>query len=267
MPGHGTLPFEAARAAARAAWPGVHVPDDVFRAYVAARLGDEPAREQVAAALWLACACARGDGAALRAFEAVHVPQMERAVARMRLRPEDVADVVQQLRQQLLAPGAGGAPPRIAEYAGRGDLAGWLRVAAVRAALKKLRARKPEVDADDALLAARSAGDDPELSYMKELYRRTFRESFAAALAGLDAREKNLLRQHFVDGLGVDELGRLHGVHRATAARWVQRARERLLDETRRQFMARARVSRRECESVLRLVRSRIDVTLGRLLA
>jgi RNA polymerase sigma-70 factor (ECF subfamily) len=102
---------------------------------------------------------------------------------------------------------------------------------------------------------------------MKELYRRTFRQAFAAALASLDAREKNLLRQHVVDGLTVDEIGPLYGVHRATAARWVQRAKGRLLEETRKQFMARARISARECESVLRMVRSRIDVTLGRLLA
>jgi RNA polymerase sigma-70 factor (ECF subfamily) len=109
--------------------------------------------------------------------------------------------------------------------------------------------------------------DDPELSYMKELYRQAFRQAFGAALAALEARDKNLLRQHVVDGLTVDELGPLYGVHRATAARWVQRAKEKLLHETRKQFMARARISSRECESVLRLVRSRIDVTLGRLLA
>jgi hypothetical protein len=82
MPGHGTLPFEAALAAARAAWPGVHVPEGVFRAYVAARTGDQPLAEDVAAALWLACACGRGDVAALRAFDAAYTPQVERAVAR-----------------------------------------------------------------------------------------------------------------------------------------------------------------------------------------
>ena len=101
---------------------------------------------------------------------------------------------------------------------------------------------------------------------MKELYRRAFREAFTAAMGTLDAREKNLLRQHFVDGLTIDEIGPLYEVHRATAARWVSRARERLLDETRREFMKRAKVGPKECESVLRLVRSRLDVTLAHLL-
>ena len=44
---------------------------------------------------------------------------------------------------------------------------------------------------------------------MKESYRRVFREAFVAAMGTLDAREKNLLHQHFVDGLTVDELGTL----------------------------------------------------------
>jgi RNA polymerase sigma-70 factor (ECF subfamily) len=267
MAGHGASQFRAALSAARAAWPDVHVPEGGFREYLAERLGsDASVDSETAAALYLACACASGDAAALRAFEGRYMPEVERAVARMRLRPHDVSDVVQTVREQLLV-GRGGAAPRIAEYAGRGDLAGWLRVSAVRAALKKLRGKRAEVDADDAVLAARSMGDDPELSYMKELYRRTFRQAFAAALGVLDAREKNLLRQHVVDGLTVDEIGPLYGVHRATAARWIQRAKDRLLEETRKQFMARARISSRECESVFRLVRSRIDVTLGRLLA
>jgi RNA polymerase sigma-70 factor (ECF subfamily) len=208
----------------------------------------------------------RKDPAAIKAFDAAYMPGVERAIARMRLPPADVKDVAQSLREHLLV-GKAGEAPQIAEYGGRGDLAGWLRVAAVRAALKSLRGRKPHAELDDARLALRSMGDDPELSYMKEVYRKAFREAFAAALASLEPREKNLLRQHFVDGLGVDELGRLYGAHRATAARWLQRARENLLDATKTNFARRAGLSARESASVLRMVRSRIDVTFGRLLA
>jgi RNA polymerase sigma-70 factor (ECF subfamily) len=260
MAGHA---LTSALAAAQAAWPGVHVPADVFEAYIIERAGDDALTLEATSSLYLACACVRGDPLALRAFESRHMPEVERAIVRTRLSAADVAEVMQSLRQQLLA----GPSPRIASYTGRGDLAAWLRVTAVRAALKRIRGQKPQVEADDALLAARSVGDDPELLYMKELYRRAFRESFGAALEGLDARDKVLLRQHFIDRLGVDDLAPLYQVHRATVARWIQRARDHLLDETRRQFMQRARVSPRECESVLRLVRSRIDVTLGRLLA
>jgi RNA polymerase sigma-70 factor (ECF subfamily) len=259
--------------AAAAAWPGVRLPPAVFHSYLTARLGEElepPPSAEVAAALWLACACARGDAAALRAFDSTYLPHLARVVARTRLPADQVDDVIQELRHKLLVARPDGRPPRITEYGGRGDFGGWLRVTATREALKKIRGRRPgegSVEAEDALLAARAAGDDPELSYLKELYRGVFRQSFAAALGSLDAREKNLLRQHFVDGLSIDDLAPMYDVHRATCARWIQRAREHLWDETRRQFMTRAKVGARECESVLRLVQSKLQITLGPLLA
>ena len=89
---------------------------------------------------------------------------------------------------------------------------------------------------------------------MKELYRDAFKVAFGEAIGGLDARDKNVLRQHFVDGLTVDDLGKVYGVHRATAARWVQKAQGELLKSTRKRFAEHAKVGARECDSVLRLV-------------
>jgi RNA polymerase sigma-70 factor (ECF subfamily) len=117
---------------------------------------------------------------------------------------------------------------------------------------------------DDAVLEARSFADDPELAYMKAAYRATFKEVFQEALDSLLPRERLLLKQQLVDGLSIDELGALNQVHRATAARWVAGAREKLLGRTRRTFMMRARISSDECESIMRLVRSQLDVSLQR---
>jgi RNA polymerase sigma-70 factor (ECF subfamily) len=142
----------------------------------------------------------------------------------------------------------------------------------MRAALKvKKRAQhdaaSPAGGNESLLLEMRSAGDDPELSYMKALYGDAFRAAFRLAAGSLDPRDRNLLRQHFVEGMTIDELGTVYGVHRATTARWIQGAREKLLAATRKEFAHRAQVSPRECESVLRLVQSRFDVTLRRLLS
>ena len=265
MPEHAAA-LDAVLAAASRAWPHVRVSPEELRAYVTARLGADVPSPEIAAALCLACACVRGDPPALRAFDERYAGEITRAVAKLRLPDAEVADVVQSLRQLLLV-GTREAPPRLAEYAGRGDLSGWLRVTATRAALKRLRGRKPELDADDALLAARAPGDDPELSYMKHLYRQAFRDAFGAALGTMDPREKVMLRQHFVDGLTIDELGPLYGVHRATAARWITAAKATLMERTRREFMSRARLSPREMASVMRLVQSRLEVTLARLLS
>ena len=137
----------------------------------------------------------------------------------------------------------------------------------MRAALKLIRKDGRETSSDDALLEARAPEDDPELAYMKAAYRAAFKTAFQEALESLEGRERTLLKQQIVDGLGIDELGALYDVHRATAARWVAAAREKLLLRTRRMFMLRARISSDECESIMRMVRSQLDVSLHRRLA
>jgi RNA polymerase sigma-70 factor (ECF subfamily) len=245
------------------------VPEEDFRAYVAERTAEGPAAdERDLDALFLACACVRGVPDAIRAFEASYVVEIRRAGERARLTPDGVNELTQILRQDLLV-GRDGGRPKLAEYGGRGDLRGWLKVTAMRAALKVKKRSQRDVAApanESMLLEMGSTGDDPELSYMKALYGDAFRAAFRVAAGGLDPRDRNLLRQHFVEGRTIDELGTLYGVHRATTARWIQGAREKLLVATRREFANRAQVTPRECESVLRLVQSRFDVTLRRLL-
>ncbi len=254
-------------------WPRAWVPEDEFRAYVAERTAEgPPAEERDLSALFLACACVRGVPEAIGAFEKEYVGEIRRAGERARLTGDGVTELTQVLRQELLV-GRDGGRPKLAEYGGRGDLRGWLRVTAMRAALKVKKrsqhdAAAPAHQGNESLFAEmRSAGDDPELSYMKALYGDAFRAAFGLAAQSLDPRDRNLLRQHFVEGKTIDNLGTLYGVHRATAARWIQGAREKLLSATRREFAHRAQVSPRECESVLRLVQSRFDVTLRRLLS
>jgi RNA polymerase sigma-70 factor, ECF subfamily len=252
--------------AASAAWPSEWVPRSVFAAYVKERAeGDAQLSDEAAAAMYLACACLRGVGPALEAFERTYVPDIRRAGARAGLSPDQLAELAQMLREELLV-GRNGASPTLGEYRGRGELRGWLRVTATRAAVRmKKRAQKagePELDR----LEARATDDDPELSYMKALYRHAFRVAFRAAVLTLDERERKILHQHTIEGLSIDQIGAAHGVHRATAARWVQAAREKLLSATRKEFARQANVSPREAASVLRLVQSRLDVTMRRLL-
>jgi RNA polymerase sigma-70 factor (ECF subfamily) len=139
-------------------------------------------------------------------------------------------------------------------------------VTATREAIRiKKRAQKftdPELES----LESRATDDDPELSYMKALYREAFRTAFRAAVLTLDPREKKALHQHTVLGLTIDEIGAAHGVHRATAARWVQGARESLFAAVRRELAENLQVNQKELASVLRLVQSHLEVTMKRLL-
>ena len=145
-----------------------------------------------------------------------------------------VGDVRQALRTRLLVAAPGGAP-RIADYAGRGPLGAWVRVAAVRVAIDLRRSQGqeplPASGEHDA-----SPADDPELALLKARHSAAYADALRAAMASLSAKERNLMRMHFVDGLSIDRIGVAYQVHRATAARWIEALRERLLAETYRQL-------------------------------
>jgi len=87
-----------------------------------------------------------------------------------------------------------------------------------------------------------------------------------AALAALPEQPRALLRYSVVDGWTVDRIGALYGIHRATAARRVAAAREELGALIRAELAARLAISVDEVDSIVRLVQSRVDVSLERLL-
>jgi RNA polymerase sigma-70 factor (ECF subfamily) len=254
---------------ASATWPAEWVPRKVFIAYVLERVGhgvgDEQPPPAAIAALYLACACVRGVAPALEAFESHCVPTIQRAGGRVGLRSDQVSELVQRLREDLLV-GRAGAAPSLGKYGGRGDLGGWLRVTATREAIRMKKRADGSGDSEIDRLEARATGDDPELSYIKALYRDAFRAAFRVAALGLDAREKKVLYQHTVEGMNIDELGAAHGVHRATAARWIQSARENLFAGVRRELAQKLNVSPKELQSIIRLVESHLEVTMKRLL-
>jgi RNA polymerase sigma-70 factor (ECF subfamily) len=171
--------------------------------------------------------------------------------------------VAQALRARLLV-GDGERAPRISDYSGKSSLRAWLRVVATRDALQILRKHKREVPADEGEILRLSADEDPELRRLQELYRGDVEEAFRAGMRALAPRERDLLRQSFLEGLNVDEVGARYRVHRATAARWIAAARERLFDETRRALALRLGVGRDELESIVRLVQSQLDISIAK---
>ncbi|KFA90011.1 sigma-70 family RNA polymerase sigma factor [Archangium violaceum] len=256
---------------ARAAWPGVDLDGARFATHLARHLpADSPAEALEAlhvADLYLACACAEGLPLAHAAFEARVLPEVHVAVARLKLPPSSVDEVRQLVRQKMLVPGPE-TPARLAAYPGTGPLSGWVRAAALWIALDLRRQRSnQDVSMEDSTLSLLvDPGDDPELVYLKTTYRAEFNTAITQALANLSPRERNTLRLKYLDGLSIDQLGALYGVHRATAARWVVAAQQALLEETRRLLTERLRLTGSQLDSVLRLISSQIDVSLSRLL-
>ena len=257
---------ELARAAAT--WPSLRaIEPAAFRAYVAARAPDAELAALPLADLYLACACASGDPAALAEFEQHHLREVAIAAAKLRAAP-GVLDEARQVVRDLLFVGKPGGAPAIATYAGRGDLRGWVRVIAMREVMRLCdRDRREVATGDEELLDALSPASDPELEQLKIQYRAEFASAFRDAVLGLTPRERTLLRHQLIDGLGVEAIGKLYKVHHSTAARWLVKAREAVLEGTRARLAAQLRLTQAEVDSVLRLIRSRIDVSIEKLLA
>ncbi|MEO7733601.1 MAG: sigma-70 family RNA polymerase sigma factor, partial [Kofleriaceae bacterium] len=226
----------------RAAWPELAVDAKHVVAFIARQATSELAEAALEglrpADLYLACACARGVPGAVAAFDRDYMREVDIALARMRIGPPRLSDVKQLVRQRLfVGGGTSGAPTsvgKIAEYAGRGDLRRWVRSVAVRTCLNDLRKGKREILVDDDQLIAQHAiaQDDPEVEYMKRTYSNEFKSAFADALKTLEPREATLLRYHHVDGLNIDEIGAIYRVHRVTAFRWIEKAKEQLVKTT-----------------------------------
>jgi len=254
--------------AGRAAWPELEVPPGTYGRYLADRV--EQTDDVVAALsklqpgdLYLACACAGGDVAALALFDQHLGPGIDAGLRRVHTPPQVIQDVRQALRKKLFV-ADGAAPPDITKYGGRGSLLAWACITAVRMALEAMKRTHREISAPDALLhAVTPDADDPELHYLKSLYRQEFKEAFHEAMGALTSRDRLLLKHHLVDRVSVDGIAAMYDVHRATAARWLTRIREGVAQHTRRRMVERLRIARDECDSILQLIRSQLDLSIS----
>lgn len=253
--------------AGQRAFPDLAVDADRFAAHVEARLapGGDPASLH-AADLYLACACAAGDARAVAAFDARYAAEIPAFLAGVERSPAAIEEVRQLVRERLfVAPP--GKDPKIAEYSGRGSLASWLRVVTLRVAANRRRGERPHEDLDAVPEVDVLPSVDPELAIVRARYRPAFDEALRAAFAGLSARERTLLRMHYLDGLNIDRLGLVFNVHRATVARWIAAAREGLLERTMAQLGERLRLGAGELASLLAVLRTGLEVSLRSLLA
>ncbi len=255
--------------AGRAAWPGVELDAGAFARHVGAIAAGAPALppQAHAADVYLACACARGDEAAIAAFGRSFSGAIERAVGRVDPAPAFVEDVRQAVLEHVLV-AAPGEAPRIVEYGGRAPLRGWLASVAVRVAIS-VRRRKDDQPHDrfDEEGAPEAVAADPELGYMKSLYKEAFEAAVRAGIAGLSAEERAILRLHLTQGMSVDALAARYGVGRSTAARRLAAARSALRARTRAALEARLGLTRSGVDSVGALVRSQLEVSATGLLA
>lgn len=243
-------------------WPGVSLSFDAFARHCEALFGEQASSERREGAdLFLCCACVLGDRAALAAFERETVPVARIAIAHVRKEREFVDETLHEVWDKLLC----GPEPKLARYGGLGPLQAWVRVTASRVALDRCRAlgvaTARQVELTDALAASAHSA---ELMLVRARYGAAFQGALRDAVADLPVRERNALRMHVCGRCNIDEIGRAYGVNRATAARWLERARKSIAKGIRASLGARAvKLTESEFISVARGLASVLDLGLA----
>jgi RNA polymerase sigma-70 factor (ECF subfamily) len=212
--------------------------------------------------LWLAFACSRGCERAIAVLDREQLVQLAPHLAKMGLSSDQIAETVQRVRCEILL-GTATQPPLIVRYQGRGALGAFVRAVATRIAFRVLRDSPRRDPASSGELAA-IAGDERGAP-QRRLYAEAFSRGLRQALDSLARRDRTLLRQVFVDRLSIDGLAAQYQVHRATAARWVQRAKDSLRAATYDHVSRALGVAAVDLDSVARWVRSQVELSLHQL--
>jgi RNA polymerase sigma-70 factor (ECF subfamily) len=216
--------------------------------------------------LYLACAVGHGIPGASELFVRHFLEPITSAVHSIDNDPALVDEVRQALHERLLL--ATGGPPRILQYGGRASLATWVGVAAQRQALGLLRAEGARKRALDRASDEPLPPDlDPELAYLKVRYRGAFKEALSLGIARLPPRERMLMRLHNVAGLTLQRIALMMMVDESTVSRWVQKARDSILEETQRELGRQLGIRVADVPSIARLVTSQLDISVTRLLS
>jgi len=93
-----------------------------------------------------------------------------------------------------------------------------------------------------------------------------FRAALTDSLDHLALCDRNLLRFHYVHGLGAAQLAKMFSRSRSAMIRQLARIRERMLRDTRRGLAGRLAIGRRELDHLSEVARHRFDHAIARIL-
>jgi RNA polymerase sigma-70 factor, ECF subfamily len=202
-----------------------------------------------AADLALALACSIGSPAAWDFFMAQFRPELYRAARAIAGHAAGNEAAARDLADSLYADLYGlretdGRRKSLFEYFhGRSKLSTWLRAVLAQRHVDEIRrARKTDPIEDEAgeivseVAASQAWRPSPDPEHAK--YLAILQAALAAALGGLDPRDRLRLAYYYADDCTLAEIGRLLGEHEATASRNLER--------TRRDVRARVEASLRE---------------------
>jgi RNA polymerase sigma-70 factor, ECF subfamily len=240
-------------------WPQVHLPDDDFVSWYGTRFADA-ASVEYASDLWISCACILGSREAAAAIRREHESAVRSTIHRVLDDPELARDVEQEVWNKILV----GPEAKIGGYSGKGPLGAWVRATAAHATVDVRRSLRVaghrHIELDDRVADRLFS---PESELIRRRYREPFQLALGRAMAELSPKERAILRLHVVGQASIDEIGRAYRVHRATAARWIERACAHILDAVRRDLSREhVKLTENELLSIARALESELELTL-----
>lgn len=252
--------------AAVSLWPHVRVPFARFRQIVTAALvaGGTTLDTVHASDLYLVAACLDGDSAAIAVLEHDVMGAIRPSIVRACQPNGNADDIVQTTLTKLLV-----GPPeaKLAQYTGKGPLLGWVRVIAVREALQAHRRTNKEFLSDeDLVVAPAGTAASVEMKMLRDMHGPSFGKAVQDAMKRLTAEQRALLRFSVRDGLSIDQIAPMLGIHRATAARRLEKARSDVFSHTQAILRERHGLSESEAKSLCTALGGEVDVSLGRAL-
>ena len=214
--------------------------------------------------VYLAQACGNAEPEALHILETRYFPALDDHLVRSGFDTTTRQDVFQQMLMHLCA----GPYPRMMTYAGRAALVSWLGVTAIRFAVnmgaKSAQSGTQAVELTFERLVADEVS--PEMRVTIERARPLFQSALSTAIDALAERDRTLLRLCFLDGLSIDGIGSMYGVHRATAARWIAQIRQKIFNDVKAVLTRDLGLHNSEFESLVFLIRSELHLSLRRVL-
>jgi RNA polymerase sigma-70 factor, ECF subfamily len=212
--------------------------------------------------LVLARTCAQGHERAWQYFVATYRQPLIRAAIAITGSETLGRDLADQLYAELYGLTTSDHKRRcpLASYRGRGSLMGWLRTVLAQRHVdhhRRTRREEPLDDLDVPVPGSTPAAAPAQLALLQR--------AIESALRDRNPEERFLLAAYYLDGQTLFEIGRVLGVHEATASRRLQR----ITKEIRKQVLGnleRSGISRRAAEETMGIDPRDLDLNLKKLL-
>jgi RNA polymerase sigma-70 factor, ECF subfamily len=189
--------------------------------------------------LCLIIACERGDERAWEDLVANFDSTVKSAARKISSNNEDAEDLASSIWAELYGlrtDADGNKKSKLAYYSGRGSLAGWLRAVVSQLAVDQFRKTSKYVQIEEDREfenLANEAGQDnhhfvahsdtPEELLAEKRTESDVSEALQAAIAGLDAEDRLILKLYYFDDLKLKDIAATFGYHEATASRKLTR--------------------------------------------